>query len=417
MASGGAPKVLIAGAGLTGLAIAHGLRQHHIPFLIFEKESTPRERNWGVTISWAVPFLQKCLPPELFSKLNQCQPDPGLDNAKEGKETVLIRDGATGETLVEPNFPGTRRLQIARTRRIWGKALEEGGQEGVRYGKVVVGIETPDEGVNAGKVVVKFQDGGAEVGDVLIGTDGGSSFVRGFVCKDIKGGAEAWDLGYHFVNFPFSLKREQALWLDERINPNVDVGCHPKKMYSGLFILDKPDLDRPETWVFYVLSTWPKTEGQNYEKDQDLLEEYRQRMEGWGDPYKTVADWIPAGTRVRPILGGLKVFAPKQPWDNRNGIVTIGGDSAHSMTFHRGQGGNNALRDAERFVAAIIEIKNGSRTLKAAVDAYDKDVWERGASEVEMSSMQTHAFHDYEAFLNSPIMKHGIRPTSTSVNS
>ena len=412
MAQPTAPKVLIIGAGLSGLAIAHGLQLHNIPFAIFEKESTPRDRNWGVTISWAVPFLQKCLAPELFARLQECQPDQGLNNAKEGKETVLIRDGQTGETLVEPNFPGTRRLQIKRTRKIWGDALGSGV---VRYGKGLAGIETPEMGENAGKVVARFEDGSEEVGDVLIGTDGGSSFVRAVVCKDIKGGAEAWDLGYHFVNFPFTLQREQAIWLDETINPSVDVGCHPKKMYSGLFILDKPDLQRPETWVFYVLSTWPN-EGVNYDKDQDLLQEYRQRMEGWGDPFKKVADWIPEGTRVRPIIGGLKVFAPKEKWNNLSGRVTIGGDAAHSMTFHRGQGGNNSLRDAERFVAAMVEVKNGDKSLQEAVDAYDAEVFERGGAEVEMSSKQTHAFHDYETFLNSPIMKFGIKPTAAGLD-
>lgn len=395
-------KVIIIGAGLSGLAIAHGLKKNNISFAVFEKEITPRDRNWGVTISWAIPFLEKCLPPELFARLQECQPDPGLNNKAEGKETVLIRDGATGKTLVEPSFPGTRRLQIKKTRRIWGEGMD------VRYGKSLVRIETPD----GGGVVAHFEDGTSEAGSVLIGTDGGSSWVRGFVCN---GDAEAWDLGYHFVNFPFSLSAEQALWLDKEINPSVDVGCHPKSMYSGVFILDKPDLERPETWVFYVLATWPKKEsGISYERNQDLLPEYRRRMEGWGDPYKKVSDWIPEGTIVKPIIGGLKVFAPSKKWDNHGGRVTIGGDAAHSMTFHRGQGGNNALRDAERFVTAMTEVKTNSKTLMQAVDAYDQEVLERGSAEVKMSSAQTHAFHDYEAFLNSPIMKHGIKPTTST---
>merc|ERR1711939_989897 len=131
-------------------------------------------------------------------------------------------------------------------------------------------------------------------------------------------------------------------------------------------------------------------------------------MDGWGSPYKEVADWIPEGTTVRAVGTGLKVFAPKAKWDNKNGRVTIGGDAAHSMTFHRGQGGNNALRDANQFVSAMIDVNAGGKTLREAVDAYDAEMLQRGASEVEMSSKQTHAFHNYQAFLESPIMKHGI---------
>jgi cation diffusion facilitator CzcD-associated flavoprotein CzcO len=49
MATADRLKVLIIGAGLSGLAIAHGLRRNGIDFEIFEKETTPRDRNWAVT--------------------------------------------------------------------------------------------------------------------------------------------------------------------------------------------------------------------------------------------------------------------------------------------------------------------------------------------------------------------------------
>ena len=395
-------KVIIIGAGLSGLTIAHGLKRNNIEFAIFEKEATPRDRQWGVTISWAIPFLEKCLPPELLRRLQECQPDPGLDCKASGRESILVRDGATGETLVESPFPGIRRLQLKKTRKIWGEGID------VKFGKRITSIETPA----SGGVTAQFSDGTSESASVLIGTDGGSSWVRTYLLgKD----AEAEEMGFNFLNFPVKYTAEQARWLDEMIHPVVDVGCHPKSMYSGIFVLDKPDLNDPSTWVFYILTTWPKEDGVIYKKDDDLLAEYKQRMEGWGDPYKKAAEWIPEGTKVSPVLGGLKVFAPKAKWDNKGGRVTVGGDAAHSMTFHRGQGGNNALRDAERFVSAILEAKDGSKILVEAVDSYDEDVLKRGATEVDMSAKQTRAFHDYEAFLQSPIMKHGIKPTAANI--
>lgn len=349
-----------------------------------------------------MPCLENSLlPPDLVARLKDCQPDPGLDCVARGQESVLIRDGATGETLVEPGFPGIRRLQIKKTRRMWGETID------VQFDKSITAIETPE----AGGVIASFSDGTSVSGSVLIGTDGGSSFVRGWLLgKD----SEAWDLGYNFLNFPFQLQAEQAKWLDERIHPIVDVGAHPRKaMYSGVFVLDKPDLAKPETWVFYILTTWPKEPGVVYGKDDDLLDEYRRRMADWGSPFKEVADWIPEGTRVRAIGQGLKVFAPKSQWDNKGGRVTIAGDAAHAMTFHRGQGGNNALKDAERFVNAMRQVKSKEKTPKEALHEYDTELFQRGAAEVDMSSKQTHAFHDYDAFLQSPIMKHGIKPTTT----
>lgn len=80
-------------------------------------------------------------------------------------------------------------------------------------------------------------------------------------------------------------------------------------------------------------------------------------------------------------------------------------------TLDRGQGANNAIRDSERFVKAMIAVKNGEKTLIEAVNDYDEDVITRGSEEVEVSRIQTDALHDHANFFNSPIMKHGIKPT------
>lgn len=86
-----------------------------------DKESEPRDRNWGVTIAWSHPFLQELLPEELFARLAECQPDTKLNSKDAGCESVMIRDGATGETIVEPPFPAVRRLNIQKTRTLWSK--------------------------------------------------------------------------------------------------------------------------------------------------------------------------------------------------------------------------------------------------------------------------------------------------------
>lgn len=58
-------------------------------------------------------------------------------------------------------------------------------------------------------------------------------------------------------------------------------------------------------------------------------------------------------------------------------------------------------------------------SLKEAIDSYDKEVYKRGKTEVEVSKMQTDTTHDHANFLNptkSPIMTHGIKP-ATQVDS
>jgi len=79
------------------------------------------------------------------------------------------------------------------------------------------------------------------------------------------------------------------------------------------------------------------------------------------------------------------------------------------MTFHRGQGGNLAIKDAIEFVSTMQAVQSGSKILKEAMDAYDAGVVERG-EEVEISKKQAVAFHDYANFRNSPVFKMGIKP-------
>ena len=86
------------------------------------------------------------------------------------------------------------------------------------------------------------------------------------------------------------------------------------------------------------------------------------------------------------------------------------------MCPDRGQGANNAIRDSERFVNAMLKVKAGEMSLAEAVSEYDEDVISRGRQEVEISRVQTVAFHDHARFLDSPVVKMGIKPVATGTN-
>ena len=398
--------------------------------MVVDKEASPRDRNWGVTIAWSHPLLAKLLPEGLYKRLSECQPDPGLDTKEAGFESVMIRDGQTGATIVEPPFPGVRRLNIQKTRRIWSeglnvkvsmKCLEILSTHAVQYDKTVIDIELTSTGVTA-----HFHDGTSEPGSVLVGSDGGGSWVRWWMLGDQ---ATPRVLPYTFLNFPFRYTREQAIKMDKMMHPIVDVAPHPKSMYVGIFVLDKPNLQKPETWVFYILATWAKQDS-DYIEGKNMVEELKKRMDDWADPYKSAIEWIPDDTQAKAVQ--LRIWGPSETgWDNRAGRVTLSGDAAHSMTFRkchrlfsscrywltrkpldRGQGANNAICDSEKFVSAMIKVKNGEKTLQEAVDEYDADVISRGRTEVEVSRVQTDAFHDHAKFLESPVVKHGIKPMS-----
>jgi hypothetical protein len=356
-------------------------------------------------------MLLQLLPEEMTKRLSECQPDPSLNSREAGCESVLIRCGKTGKTLTQPEFPNVRRLNIQKTRTVWAQGLN------VKFGKRISDIRTTSDGVTA-----YFEDGTSETGSVLVGSDGGGSWVRRWMLGD---DGESEVLPYTFLNFSVHYTREQALKMDKMIHPIVDVAAHPKSMYTGIFLLDKPDMENPETWPFYLLATWPRQE-EDYRGDKNMIDELKRRMDDWSDPYKSAVEWIPEGTHARAL--DLRIWGPpKSGWDNRNGRTTLSGDAAHSMTFResfvpavlagadlivvdRGQGANNAVADSSKFVTAMMKVKEGAMSAQEAVNEYDADVISRGRNEVETSKIQTGAFHDYERFLDSPLLKHGIKP-------
>ncbi|KAK0702788.1 hypothetical protein B0H67DRAFT_500050 [Lasiosphaeris hirsuta] len=390
--------VIVVGAGLAGLAIAHGLRKHSISCQLVDRETTPRDRNWGITLSWALPLLEGLLPPDLVARLQDCQPDTSLPVASAGEQGVLIRDGATGAIKIRVLYPdGVRRMQIQKTKRILSSGLN------LQHGKKLLDLtyDTLDQ------ATAHFADGTSETGNVVVGADGGSSQVRRCLLGEEAAAQEV--LPYAFMNFPFTLPADKARWLDSVMNPSVDVAPHPKSMYMGLFLLDKPDLERPTTWVFYVLVTWPIASEEDEVNSENRLERLRAHMEGWADPYKSVVEWLADDITIG--ADQLRIWHPKK-WDNQDGRATLAGDAAHSMTFHRGQGGNLAIKDADEFVKRMVDVKEGRLSLKDAMDEYDKGVVARG-EEVEISRLQAAAFHDYENFDNSPVFKMGIKPAGS----
>lgn len=139
-------------------------------------------------------------------------------------------------------------------------------------------------------------------------------------------------LPHTFLNFPMQYTAEQAVKMEQMMNPFVDVGVHPKSMYIGIFLLDKPDLDKPESWIFYILATWPKGEAEdNGTADQNLVDELRQRAADWAEPFKSAVAWIPSHVKAKAVP--FRIWGPSAGWDNHSGRVTLAGDAAHSMTF------------------------------------------------------------------------------------
>ena len=109
--------ILIIGAGISGLTLAHALQQRDIPFQIFERDVSPEARGedvgWGLTIHWALPILRELVPwnvqtdfAEAF--VNRAATDRGEPGA------FTFYDLRTGEAKWQS--PAKQRIRVSRER-------------------------------------------------------------------------------------------------------------------------------------------------------------------------------------------------------------------------------------------------------------------------------------------------------------
>lgn len=133
---------------------------------------------------------------------------------------------------------------------------------------------------------------------------------------------------------------------------------------------------------------------------------FKKRTEEWAEPWRSAGRAVNPSTKL-PLDKGT-YWGQAAKWDNRAGHMTLCGDAAHPMTPHRGQGLNNALQDSANFVAAMMKVNSGEKTLQEAVDAYDAEILERGTLEMNISLKQSMFIHNWETLMQSPMVRMGM---------
>ena len=126
-------------------------------------------------------------------------------------------------------------------------------------------------------------------------------------------------------------------------------------------------------------------------------------------PFRTVLTAIPDDSTTS--YTDLAVWVA-EPWDTRNGLVTLAGDSAHPMPPFRGQGGNHAIQDSHNFVEAVKQIAKTTEG-RAALQAklmkdHSDEVARRGAEETILSTKNGKFLMSYYDFKESPYNKQGL---------
>jgi len=341
-----------------------------------------------MSIQWALPLLADLLPSELHAHLQSVATDP-YHRCPESGTTVPFYNGRDGEKIKDIPLVKYMRASRRKMRALCAEGID------VQYGKRLIDVSYP----NSHSVAASFTDGTQFTGTLLVGADGARSDVR-YVLLGEAGVAET--VPYNALNLHVCYNdAEKALFVRKHLNPVMAMASHPDGYWLWASIQEVPDPEKPETWVFQLQTTWKRTAESDDEAVTDLGM-HKRRAETFGSPFKEANLWIPEGT----VLYQNKIsYWHTVEIDTRLGRVALLGDAAHPMTFHRGQGLNHGIADAEKLVWEMTEYKKGNGSVAEALQAYQKDMVKRAGDEVKLSLRNTEMLHDWKQLRESPIFE------------
>ncbi|KAL8836738.1 MAG: hypothetical protein Q9170_002802 [Blastenia crenularia] len=362
---------------------------------LFEREKylNERRRDWNFGIYHAKPEFDECVPENIKDKLTSALVDPirGLSE----KDTFSMLNGQTGELLMDLPTPNALRLNRSKFRALIAEGLD------IQYNKKLSGISCSDD---SDSVAVRFEDGDSVTGNLVIGADGANSKVREFLLGPSKAALKPMSIfGCGALE---SLPAEISRKIRD-VNDLYFVTYHPEGPCAFMAIHDVPDQSKPETWKWMFSLTWPDKDSPVPADAEAIRRNWIFWAEKLAEPFRSAYLAIaPSATIWCDRLAEWRT----EPWDNRKGRVTLAGDAAHPMTYHRGQGLNNAIVDAAFLCRALNEHCFNSKSIEAALAVYEKEMQARGRAAVISSGENSLMVHDWEKLKQSPVFTMGLKP-------
>eukprot|EP01101_Sappina_pedata_P002343 TRINITY_DN12587_c0_g1_i1.p1 TRINITY_DN12587_c0_g1~~TRINITY_DN12587_c0_g1_i1.p1 ORF type:complete len:454 (-),score=105.34 TRINITY_DN12587_c0_g1_i1:18-1379(-) len=389
-------SVVIIGAGIGGLALAHLLAGSGTKVSVYEKDESPESRQQGYWIG--IQPLGLNVLKRLFEKV------PGLSDQVSVSSDLKYFHLADDKLKLLASFGGEEESGYANR---WGlrKALSSGIE--VHWGKKLSSVQevTADKEKSEGlsdRVVATFSDGTKVEADFLVGADGSFSAVRAYRCPDLT----AEDTGVVGITGRMDLAEEHRYPKSLELLETGFLRVFGENGHSMLLFKFRPENQSHEE-ICWCLS-WPLEGNQldmsshkGIEKsdtdDDQLTEEVGSMREmalskmsaHFGDP--ETAYIVQNSAKISDKMYPYFSAKPRQdnPLDSvKSSRVTLLGDALHPMTTHRGMGANTALADAGDLAEALQQTD-----WRASVGRYNSIAFERGFDHVKGSLESTRMIH------------------------
>lgn len=329
-------KVLIAGAGISGLTLALSLLKKGIDVQVFERDLTAirgegKYRGPIQVQSNALAALE-AIDTGVAERVYQ-------EGCITGDRVNGLCDGVTGEWYVkfdtfhpaaEEGMPVTRVISRFVLQQVLLETVERLSGPDVVLGNshVVAMKEFQDHATGEPRVSVQLEDGREYTGDLLVGTDGIWSKIR----KQLIGDTPANYSGYTCYT-----------GISDFCPADIDVVGYRVFLGNGKYFVSSDVGDGKVQWYGFHKEA-SGGEDKPRERKKRLLEIFGH----WND---NVVDLIKATPEDDVLRRDIFDRPPIFKW--YKGRVALLGDSAHAMQPNLGQGGCMAIEDAYQFADLI----------------------------------------------------------------
>ena len=349
-------KAIIIGAGMAGLTAGIAMRQAGYEVEIYEKTSKLRPAGAGISL-WSNGI-------KVLNKLGLGKEVAAIGGEMNRMEYLSHK----GESLNNINLlpfieqVGQRPYPVSRTD-LQQMMLDAFGEADVHMGMRCVEVKQ-----DADSATAIFEDGTTATGDVVIGADGIHSVVRTY----LNGGKiEPRYAGY--------------------VNWNGLVDASPDLAPSDVWVIYVGEGKRASMMPvgdnrFYYFMGCPKPQGT--QKPEDLRAELKETFAGWVQPVQNLIEKLDPEQTNRLEISDIDPLPQLV-----KGRIALVGDSAHATTPTLGQGGCQAMEDAEVLCRYLVTT---NISVEDALKRYEAERKERVANLVLKARKRTDTIYNKE---------------------
>jgi FAD-dependent urate hydroxylase len=350
-------KAVIVGAGIGGLTTGIALKQAGYEVEIYDRVQELRPAGAGISL-WSNGI-------KVLNRLGLGDSIAAIGGEMNAMEYRSHRDESLSYIDLRPLFEqvGQRPYPVARTD-LQAMLLEAVGEDHVHLDMTCVGVDQDENSATA-----IFENGERVSGDLVIGADGVRSVVRSYV-----------------------LNRKVERCYARYVNWNGLVEADPELCARDLWVLYVGESQRASMMPvggkrFYYFFGAPMPEGTTVEPDQ-IRDELATLFAGWPKPVQTLIQALdPAATNRLEIcdMDPIETLV--------RGRVALLGDAAHATTPTLGQGGCQAIEDAEVLSRYLVST---NLSVADALQRYEKARKERTAKLVLKARKRTGLIYGYD---------------------